>query len=118
MRRASAAYLLLLMLPLPLRLLTGLRSVDGEREPRCLHPPSPPPLAGNNAGFQRLPFFLTLLPLFALTPRMCYTLRPCSSSSPQAQTNLQVFGSPPAAPPPPLLPSPLLSDVHSYLTSS
>lgn len=50
----SAAYLLLLVLLL-LRLLTGLRSADGACEPRCLHPPSPPPWIENNLRFNGSP---------------------------------------------------------------
>lgn len=49
----SAAYLLLLVLLL--RLLTGLRSADGACEPRCLHPPSPPPWIEGKLRFNSSP---------------------------------------------------------------
>ena len=59
------------MLPPPLlllllRLLTGLRSADGACEPRCLHPPSPPPRIETTSLLSP-----ARSPLITVTPRMC-----------------------------------------------
>lgn len=109
----SAAYLLLLVLLL--RLLTGLRSADGACEPRCLHPPSSPPWIENNLCFNGSPL-PGPSPLITLTTWMRYALHVLI---PTGSTNLQVFGSPPAATPP-LPPSLLLlvSVLHHRVSTS
>lgn len=90
----------MLLLLLPLRWLMGLRSAEGERGPRCLHPPSPPLRTGNNLGFSSLPPFF----LIALTPSMRKV--PPPRPHPHKLNKPAGFGSPPAATPPLL---PLLS---------
>lgn len=57
---------------LPLRLPTGLRSVDGVREPRRLYPPSPPPWIGNDYLYFSASPLPAPSPLITLTPCMCY----------------------------------------------
>ncbi len=79
----SAAYLLLLMLLL-LRLLTGLRSANGVREPRCVYSPSPPPWIGNDLCLMDLHLLLSQWHLGCVTS--LHVLIPTGLA------NLQVFG--------------------------
>lgn len=90
-----------------LRLLKGLQSAEGEREPRCLYPPSPPLRTGNNLAFSSSPPLLLPVSFSSNRSDTLDVRRPSSSSSPQAEQTCRFWFSSccdSSSPPSPLAP--------------